>query len=157
MRKAYLLSLICIFASQFLSTSLYAENTGVDSLRFPGDPTDHNVVFQFNSDDESYHKSVLFAVSELVKKYGDNINIVVTVFGKGIHVLAKKPLRKVSDLTHMRVKSLAGYGVTFHACGNTMKSFNWTKDDMLPFVEIVKVGAADLIELQEKGYSYISW
>ncbi|VAW68802.1 hypothetical protein MNBD_GAMMA10-1883, partial [hydrothermal vent metagenome] len=33
----------------------------------------------------------------------------------------------------------------------------WTKDDLYDFAEVVDVGAVDLIELQEKGYSYISW
>jgi hypothetical protein len=38
-----------------------------------------------------------------------------------------------------------------------MKALNWTEDDILPFAEVVEVGAAALLELQEEGYSYISW
>ena len=56
-----------------------------------------------------------------------------------------------------RVSSLAKYGVEFHACGNTMKSLGWTEDDLLPFAKVVEVGAADIMELQEQGYAYISW
>ena len=127
-----------------------------EALRFPGDPTEHNVVYQFNKADQDYHNAVLFSVSEMLRKYGDNITIVVTVIGPGIHILAKNPLRHVSEHTRQKVKSLAEYGVKFHACGNTMKTLKWDKDDMLPFAEIVTVGAADLMELQEQGYSYIS-
>ncbi|MDH5471329.1 MAG: DsrE family protein [Gammaproteobacteria bacterium] len=127
-----------------------------ETLRFPGDPTLHNIVYQFNKADQDYHNAVLFSVSEMVRKYGDNITIVVTVIGPGIHILAKNPLRSVSEHTKQKVKSLAEYGVKFHACGNTMKTLKWTKDDMLPFVEIVNVGVADIMELQENGYSYIS-
>lgn len=127
-----------------------------DELRFPGDPTPHNIVYQFNKADQDYHNAVLFSASEMLRKYGDNITIVITAIGPGIHVLAKKPLRNVSEHTRQKIKSLAEYGVKFHVCGNTMKTMKWSRDDMLPFAEIVKVGAADLMELQEKGYSYIS-
>lgn len=156
-RRRILTSLIGFATGLFSFRAAHASQTGTDELRFPGDPTDHNVVFQFNKDDLNYHKAVITSVSEVLKKYGDNVTIVVAVFSKGIHILAKQPLREVSELTRQRVKSLADYGVKFHACGNTMNTLGWTKDDMLPFAEVVKVGAADVIELQEKGYSYISW
>jgi hypothetical protein len=38
-----------------------------------------------------------------------------------------------------------------------MKSLKWTEADLLPFAKRVEVGAADLMELQEQGYAYISW
>ncbi|VAW58738.1 hypothetical protein MNBD_GAMMA11-3241 [hydrothermal vent metagenome] len=135
-----------------------AETVGdVEVMRFPGDPTDHNVVYQFNKAEQSYHNGVLFSVAEVLRKYNDNVTIVVTAIGPGLHILAKKPLRTVSEHTKEKVKSLADYGIRFHACGNTMKSLNWTKDDLHDFVEVVNVGAVDLMELQEQGYSYISW
>ena len=132
-------------------------DTGILDIVFPGDPTDHNVVYQLKEADEDYHKSILFSISQVLKTYGDNVTIVVTVIGKGIHTLAKNPKRPVSEMTKERINSLSHYGVKFHACGNTLKSLGWSKDDLYDFVEIVPVGAIDLIELQEKGYSYISW
>ena len=156
-RRRILAGIIGFTSGLFSARAVNATQNDASSLRFPGDETDHNVVFQFNKDDPEYHQAVLFSVSELLKKYGDNVTIVVTVFGKGIHILAKKPLREVSDLTQKKVQSLAAYGVKFHACGNTLQSLNWTKDDIYSFSEIVKVGASDLVELQEKGYSYLSW
>ncbi len=128
-----------------------------EELRFPGDTPDNRVVYQFNKPDESYHKAVLFSVGALVRKYGDNVKIVVVGIGPGLHILAKKPKRPVTEEIRQRVSSLEQYGVEFHACGNTMKSIGWTMDDMLPFVKYVEVGAADLMELQAEGFSYISW
>lgn len=156
-RRQLLTGLISFTAGLFSAKSSQASEHDVNSLRFPGDPTDHNVVYQFNKADQDYHQAVLHSVGEMIRKYGDNVTIVVAVFGKGIHILAKQPVREVSNTTKQRVKSLADYGVQFHACGNTMKSLDWTKKDMLPLADIVKVGAADIIELQEKGFSYISW
>lgn len=129
----------------------------LDDLHFPGDEPDHKVVYQFNKADQDYHKAILFSVGAMLRKYGDNIKIVVACFGPGIHVLAKRPLRPVSRETQERISSLSQYGVEFHACGNTLKSLKWTEDDIVPFAKHVKVGAADLMELQEEGFSYISW
>ena len=93
----------------------------------------------------------------MLRKYGDDIHVVVVVIGPGIHTLAKKPQRPLPELAEKRIESLAAYGVSFHACGNTMKSLDWGEDDMLDFAEIVEIGADDLMLLQEQGYSYISW
>lgn len=140
-----------------MKSAVAAEAETAASTRFPGDPTDHNIVYQFNKSDAAYHHAILFSVGEMLRQYNDNVSVVVTAFGPGIHILAKKPARPVDEETRQRVKSLADYGVKFHACGNTMQSLGWTADDMLPFAEVVKVGAADIMELQENGYAYISW
>lgn len=139
-----------------LANQKEATQTSVDSLRFPGDPTDHNVVYQLNKSSEKYHNGVLFSIGAMLRKYDDNITIVVTVFGAGIHVLAKNPTRPVAEKNKQSIKSLADYGIKFHACGNTLISLGWDKNDLYDFVEIVPVGASDLMELQEQGYSYIS-
>jgi intracellular sulfur oxidation DsrE/DsrF family protein len=128
-----------------------------EELRFPGDEPEHKLVYQLNKADEEYQKHILFSVGAMLRKYGDNIHIVVVAIGPGIHILAKQPQRPVSQEIRQRVSSLSQYGVEFHACGNTMKSFKWTMDDMVPFASYVEVGAADLMELQEQGYAYISW
>jgi intracellular sulfur oxidation DsrE/DsrF family protein len=128
-----------------------------EELRFPGDEPNHKVVYQFNKADEAYQKAVLFSVGAMLRKYGDNIHIVVVAIGPGIHILGKHPERPVSEEIKQRVSSLSQYGVDFHACGNTMKSLHWEQKDMLPFAKYVEVGAADLMELQAQGYAYISW
>jgi len=158
-RRRLLTSLASIAAGVFAARNASASEpvANDEELRFPGDPTEHNIVYQFNKSDQKYHDAVLFSVGEMLRKYNDNITIVITVFGPGIHVLAKKPIREVSDEVARKIRSLADYGVKMHACGNTMDSLGWKQADMHDFVEVVQVGAVDLMELQEKGYSYISW
>ncbi len=145
--------LLCLFAPALG----LAQDGGADELIFPGDEPAHKIVYQFNKADEAYQKAVLFSVGAMLRKYGDNIRIVVVAIGPGIHILAKNPKRPVPEEIRQRVSSLAQYGVEFHACGNTMKSLHWTEKDLLPFAKRVEVGAADLMELQEQGYAYISW
>jgi intracellular sulfur oxidation DsrE/DsrF family protein len=123
---------------------------------FFGEP-EHKLVYQLNKADAEYIEHILFSVGAMLRKYSDNIHLVVVAIGPGIHTLAKKPQRPVAELARQRIESLAAYGVSFHACGNTMKSLDWNEEDMLDFAEVVEIGADDLMLLQEQGYSYISW
>jgi len=117
----------------------------------------HKLVYQFNKADPDYMEHVLFSVGAMLRKYGDEVHLVVTAIGPGLHILGKNPSRPIPDIIRQRVSSLAEYGVSFHACGNTMKALGWDKEDMLEFAKIVEIGADDLMLLQEQGYSYISW
>lgn len=144
-------------AGGLLALPARAQEKDAESLRFPGDPPENLVVYQFNKADADYHDHVIFSVGAMLRQYGDNIKIVVTAIGPGIHILLKQPKRPVSETIREKVASLADYGVEFHACGNTLKSLNMTEKDLLPFAKLVEVGASDLMELQKKGYAYISW
>jgi intracellular sulfur oxidation DsrE/DsrF family protein len=152
-RRTFMQWLAAISCMTWASVPAHAEPVDRDLF---GEPT-HKVVYQLNRSDLEYIESILFSVGELLRKYGDDIHLVVTVIGPGIHILAKRPGRPVPELIRQRVSSLAAYGVSFHACGNTMKSLNWTREDILDFADIVEIGADDLMRLQEQGYSYISW
>ena len=121
------------------------------------DRSEHQVVFQCNKADPEYIGHILFAVGELIRKYGDNVEVIVVCFGPGIHLLAKNPQRPVAKEHQERAASLVAYGVSFHACGNTLKSLKWTEADLLPFAKMVPIGSEDLMLLQEKGFAYISW
>jgi intracellular sulfur oxidation DsrE/DsrF family protein len=152
-RRHVLRTLVAAAGFALFSPGIQAEPVDRDLF---GEP-EHKLVYQLNKADLAYMEAILFSVGEMLRKYDDNIHLVVTVIGPGIHILAKQPQRPVPDIIRQRVASLAAYGVSFHACGNTMKSLHWDKDDMLDFAEIVDIGADDLMQLQQEGYSYISW
>ena len=122
------------------------------------DDTPHKLVYQLNQADEAYQEAIFNSISALLKKYVDDVTIAVVVWGPGIHLLAKNPKRPVPKLHQQRVRSMAeAYGVRFIACGNTMHTVGWTQTDMLDFAEVEEVGAAAIMELQEKGYAYLAW
>ena len=135
-----------------------AATAAVKKERFPGDPPEHHVVYQINHAEWEYIEHILNSISAMLTKYEDNVAIAVVVFGPGIHLLAKQPKRDIPELLRQRVKAQAtDYGVKYIACGNTMKTIGWEKKDMLDFALVEEVGAATLMELQEKGYAYIAW
>ncbi|MFK5984666.1 MAG: DsrE family protein [Pseudomonadota bacterium] len=133
------------------------EIEGEKEERFPGDPPEHFMLYSFNHAEKQYHQHVIGSVGAMIAKYEDNIDIVVVCFAQGIHVLLKKPIRPVESEITERIKSLAGQGVKFHACGRTLSSLKLGKEDVLPFVDLVEVGAADIMELQEQNYAYMVW
>lgn len=121
------------------------------------DDSKHHVVYQLNKADNQYISSILFSAGELLRKYGDDVEIVIVCIGPGLHLLGKEPGRPIDKIHQERAASLASYGVAFHACGNTMTTLHWGPDALLPFATIVQIGAEDLMLLQEKGFAYISW
>jgi len=122
------------------------------------DATLHKIVYQLNKSDEAYQEAIFNSISAMLTKYVDDVAIAVVVWGPGIHLLAKKPKRPVPKLFQERVKSMAeSYGIKFIACGNTMHTLGWTAEDMVEFAKIEDVGAAAIMELQERGYAYLAW
>ncbi|WP_456377722.1 DsrE family protein [Thiolapillus sp.] len=121
------------------------------------DDAKHHIVYQLNKADPKYIGSILFSAGEMIRKYGDDVEVVIAVFGEGIHLLGKRPQRPISQELQQKASSLAAYGVAFHACGNTLKSLRWTKSDLLDFSKEVPIGIDDIMQLQERGFTYISW
>lgn len=121
------------------------------------DTSKHKIVYQLNKADPDYIEHILFSAGEMLRKYGDDIHIVIATFGPGVNLLGKLPARPISSLHRQRVQSLASYGVELQACGNTMKSLGWEEQDIIDQATIVPVGVDSVMRLQEQGYSYISW
>lgn len=117
----------------------------------------HRIVYQCNRAEDEYLGSVLFSVGELLRKYGDDVEMVVACFGPGLHLIAQQPGRSVSEVHQERASSLATYGVSFHACRNTMASLHWTEEDIMPYAKVVPIGVDDIMLLQEEGFAYFAW
>jgi intracellular sulfur oxidation DsrE/DsrF family protein len=117
----------------------------------------HHIVYQCNKADPEYLEHVLFSAGAMLRRYGDDVEIVFSVFGPGLHLLGKHPGRPIPPELQQHASSLAVYGVAFHACANTMKSLHWTEKDLVDYAKVVPIGAEDLMLLQEKGFAYVSW
>lgn len=160
-RRRFLTGLPAVGALFGLSSAAQAAEAKKEAKkgeRFPGDPPEHKIVYQLNHSEWEYIEHILNSISAMLTKYEDNVSIAVVVFGSGIHLLAKNPKRDIPAILRQRVESQAkNYGVKYIACGNTMKTIGWEKSDMLDFAQVEEVGAAAIMELQEKGYAYLAW
>ncbi|MFZ9296724.1 MAG: DsrE family protein [Hylemonella sp.] len=149
--------LAAVVAAGGAGTSLTGQAAGAKEPA-AGDSAPHKVVYQINRAEPEYQLAILNSISAMLKKYVDDVSISVVVWGPGIHLLAKKPRRPVPKTHQQRVRGMSeSYGIEFVACGNTMHSLGWEKQDMLDFVQVEEVGASSVMERQEKGYAYIAW
>lgn len=135
--------------------STYAEDTAnkADTAETAGSET-HRLVIQVNKKDDELQDHVLSNIVNLQKYYGlDNIEIEVVAYGPGIWLLTDKS--RFTD----RIESLMMQNVIFTACGNTLDTIERTdgkRPTLLDGVETTQAGISRLMELQEKGYSYLS-
>lgn len=152
---AVVLAVFIILPAQL---AIASETAGSDdALFFPGEDSKNKLVYHFNKSDETYQLAVLNTIRNMLKKYGDDIKIVVSVMGPGIHILLKEPGVPVMQGVRDQVESLAFYGVEFHACGNTLITLKKNEADVVDHATVVETGVADLMELQQQGYAYVSW
>jgi len=117
------------------------------------DDAKHKLVIQVSTDDPRTQKIAMNNAVNLQKLYGiDNVDIEIVAYGPGLGMLTQK-----SEYAS-RVKSLALQDIKFSACMNTMNKIK-KKTGHLPKltegVGSVKAGVAQIMELQEQGYSYI--
>ncbi|MBI1424174.1 MAG: hypothetical protein GC149_11950 [Gammaproteobacteria bacterium] len=114
---------------------------------------EHKVVFQISSSDPVTQNLVLNNAVNLRKELGpDNSDIIVVAYGPGLTLLTK------ASKQAERVKSLAQDGITFDACSNTMHAMEKKTGKMPVLIDGVKIvpsGVARIVELEEKGYSYV--
>lgn len=109
------------------------------------------VVLQLTSDEPRHVGNVLYNAVNLQKFYGqDNVKIAIVAYAGGVRALLTGS--KVAE----RVASLKEYEIEFLACGNTMDTIGKSPKDLLPGVEVVISGLAEIIERKLKGWHYIA-
>lgn len=114
----------------------------------------HRLVIQVNKREEDFQDHVLSNIVNLQKHYGmDDIEMEVVAYGPGIWLVTDK------SAFMQRVESLMMQNVTFTACGNTLDTVqesSGTRPKLLDGIEETQAGIARIMDLQEKGWSYLS-
>lgn len=106
------------------------------------------IVFSIkDGSDEAIHH-VLSSANNVLKFYGpENVQMRIVAYYHGIRTL----LKSEKDIA-VRVDALQQYGVSFVACGNTMRTKKIQEDALLDDVEIVTAGIAEMIERVQEGW-----
>jgi len=144
-KKAFILVLIIINASVVFNQVVANDNN---------DFTVHRLVIQMNKTSPAIQDEVLTNIVNISKSYGiDNVQIELVAYGQGIYFLSKdSKFRK-------RIESLMMQDVVFTACGDTIESLKRKQNIELKLIDgvvVVNNGVPRMMELQEKGYSYLS-
>jgi uncharacterized protein len=118
----------------------------------------HWLAVQVNVNDPAVMNLALNNVSNAAQYYseiGQKVEIEVVAFGPGLHML-----RDDTSPVKARIKSMSETmpNVAFSACGNTRENMARAeaKDiSLISQAKVVKAGVVRLMELQERGWSYL--
>ena len=128
------------------------------NARLESDSKAHRLVLQVNTNDPAAMNLTLnnaTNVAQYYKELGAKVKIEVVTFGPGLHMLRDdtSPVKaRIEEMT------LSTPEVSFKACGNTREKMHKAENKdiaIVPQAEVVKSGVVRVMELQEKGWSYV--
>jgi uncharacterized protein len=118
----------------------------------------HRLAVQVDVNDPAVMNLALNNVSNAAQHYseiGQKLEIELVAFGPGLHML-----RDDTSPVKARIKSMSEAipNLTFAACGNTRENMTRAEAKDIPIISeamVVKAGVVRLMELQERGWSYL--
>jgi intracellular sulfur oxidation DsrE/DsrF family protein len=121
-------------------------------------PETHLLILQVNTNDPAAMNLALNNATNVTQYYkdrGEKVKIEVVTFGPGLHML-----RDDTSPVKARIEEmvLSTPEVSFKACGNTRERMHKAENKDIPIVaqaEVVQSGVVRVMELQEKGWSYV--
>lgn len=106
-------------------------------------------VVHINFEDHERQAGGLRNIANILDGAGNDSAIEVVCHGKGIGLLLEEQSAHTSQIA-----KLAGAGVSFLACRNTLESQSLPATALLAPVKVVPSGAIHVIERQQAGYAY---
>lgn len=118
----------------------------------------HRLVLQVNSNEPGTMNLALNNAANVAQYYqekGEKVEIEIVTFGPGLNML-RSDTSPVKD----RIKAMAAStpAISFKACGNTQGNMSKAENKeigLIPEATLVKSGVVHLIELQERGWTYV--
>ena len=118
----------------------------------------HHLVLQVNTNDPATMNLALNNATNVAQYYkdrGEKVAIEVVTFGPGLHML-----RNDTSPVKARIETLAlsTPEISFKACGNTQQNMQKAENKDIPLIpqaQVVASGVVRVMELQEKGWTYV--
>lgn len=118
----------------------------------------HHLAIQVSVNDPAVMNLALNNAANVAQDYsakGEEVEVEIVVYGPGLHML-----RDDTSPVKARVKSIGESmpNVAFSACGNTREAMQKAEGKEIPLVsraKVVPAGVVRLMELQERGWSYV--
>ena len=128
----------------------------VEASHLKESPRKHRIVYQLDDAGPDKAKFTLGNIRNHIAGVGgwENIEALeLVVFGPGLRSFVTSTMDP--DVRHS-LEALQGQGVVFGACGNTMKNFSITLEQLPGGAKpLPQGGVVRIMELQDRGYVYI--
>ena len=155
MRGWFLQATFAAIATLSLIAAVSADDTKTQGPEKP-----HRVAIQVDQNDPAVMNLALNNATNVIEYYrakGEDVNVDVVTYGPGLHML-RADTSPVKD----RIKSLKDAAfpskIQFSACGNTKEGMEKKEGQPITVLSeavVVPSGVVRLMELQEKGWSYV--
>src|SRR5229473_3019451 len=158
-------ALVCLFSANH-AENLAAKQVGTTKIhqapkaQIHHAPKAHRLLIQVDQNDPAVMNLALNNATNVIEYYrakGEDVNVDVVAYGPGLHML-RADTSPVQD----RIKNLKDVAfpskIQFSACNNTKEGMEKKEGhpiNVLSEAVIVPSGVVRLIELQEKGWSYV--
>jgi intracellular sulfur oxidation DsrE/DsrF family protein len=140
--------LIFLFLAMVMTTGLLsAQNTKKGNAK---KPKTHKIIFQMVSKDTADHSAMVRQLYNL-QRLAPGTKLEVVCHGPGMNFIHKDKSLVLSDLKDLVSK----HKVDFVGCEFTMQQKNIKREQLLDECRTVPGGILEIVEKQEKGWSYI--
>jgi intracellular sulfur oxidation DsrE/DsrF family protein len=109
----------------------------------------HNVVFHLSTSDTLAYRALTKQLTNVLNIW-PKANIEVVVHNKGLGFVIKEKSQFETE-----INKLVNKGVKFVVCENSLQQQKLNKDQIFSQADFVPAGLVEIIEKQEKGWSYI--
>jgi uncharacterized protein len=133
------------------------------ALASPGlaaDGKPHHVAIQIDQNDPQIMNMVLNNATNVIEYYrakNEEVNLDIVAYGPGLHMLRADTSPVQDRIKHLKDMVFPGK-IQFSACNNTKQNMEKTEGhaiSIVPDASIVPSGVVHLMELQERGWSYV--
>lgn len=118
----------------------------------------HRLILQVNTNEPAMMNLALNNATNVAQYYqelGEKVEIEVVTFGPGLHML-----RDDTSPVKARIRAITAStpAISFKACGNTQGNMSKAENKeiaLVPEAAVVKSGVVRVMELQERGWTYV--
>ncbi|POR49331.1 DsrE family protein [Bosea psychrotolerans] len=118
----------------------------------------HRLVLQVNTNEAGTMNLALNNATNVAQYYqerGEKVEVEIVTFGPGLNML-----RDDTSPVKARIKAIAAStpAISFKACGNTQGNMSKAENkeiSLIPEATVVKSGVVHVMELQERGWTYV--
>ena len=149
--KRFFLSFI---SATVIAAAIVAASFTYVVARAPAAESKHRVVFEAIQGADQW-ATYMANIENVRRAFGpENVEIELVVHGPALQMLRAANSELDGELRDA-IEALAGAGVTFAACNNSMIHRKVTKEELFPFAVVVDAALAELTRKQEAGWAYI--
>ena len=120
----------------------------------------HRVTIQIDQNDPALMNMELNNANNVIEYYrgrNEEVDLDIVAYGPGLHMLRADTSPVQDRIKHLKDMAFPGK-IQFSACNNTKQGMEKTEGhaiSILPDASIVPSGVVHLMELQERGWSYV--